>query len=314
MTNVDLTVRQVKVVTTRQREWKKTLLGLAFISPWLLGFFWLTLYPLVASLYYGFTEYAILTAPKWVGLENFITMFTKDKLFWTSVVNTLYFVAISVPLGTLLSILLALLLNAKVRGMSIYRTIYYFPTVVPVIAGVMLWAWILNPQVGPLNFLLGLLHIPGPGWLADPHWSKPALIILSLWGLGGATVIYLAGLQDIPVHLYEAADLDGANGLQKILFVTIPLLTPVILFNVIMGLIGGFQYFAQAFLGGAIGAGGMGAPMNSTLFYNLYLYRNAFGYFQMGYASAMAWVLLVFVLLLTLLIFKLTGRFVYYGR
>jgi len=314
MTNVDLSVRQARAVTPRQREWKKTLLWLAFISPWLLGFLWLTLYPLVASLYYGFTEYAILTPPKWVGLENFITMFTKDKLFWTSVVNTLYFVGISVPLGTLFSILLALLLNAKVRGMSIYRTIYYFPTVVPVIAGVMLWAWILNPQVGPLNYMLGLLHIPGPGWLADPYWSKPALIILSLWGLGGATVIYLAGLQDIPVHLYEAAELDGANGLQKILFVTIPLLTPVILFNVIMGLIGGFQYFAQAFLGSAIGAGGMGAPMNSTLFYNLYLYRNAFGYFQMGYASAMAWVLLVFVLLLTLLIFKLTGRFVYYGR
>jgi multiple sugar transport system permease protein len=318
MTNVDQAHSGVKTVSTRQRELRKTLLGLAFISPWLLGFLWLTLYPLVASLYYGFTEYAILTPPRWVGTQNFVTMFTKDKLFWTSVINTLYFVGISVPLSTLLGIGLSLLLNSKVRGMSIYRTIYYFPTVVPVVASVMLWVWILNPQVGPINYLLRLVGLPGPGWLSDPNWSKPAMIILSLWGLGGATVIYLAGLQDIPVHLYEAAELDGANGAQKIAFVTIPLLTPVILFNVIMGLIGGFQYFAQAFLGSAMGAGGqgtgIGAPMNSLLFYNLYLYRNAFGYFQMGYASAMAWVLLVFVLLLTLLIFKLTGRFVYYGR
>jgi len=318
MTEAGRSVLHPKHISARRREWNKTLLGLAFISPWLLGFLWLILYPLFASLYYGFTEYAILTPPKWVGAENFITMFTKDKLFWTSVGNTLYYVAISVPLSTVFSIALALLLNAKVRGMSIYRTVYYFPTVVPVIASVMLWAWILNPQAGPLNYLLGLLGIQGPGWLSDPHWSKPALIILGLWGLGGATVIYLAGLQDVPTHLYEAAELDGASGIQKILFVTIPLLTPVILFNVIMGLIGGFQYFSQAFLGSAIGAGGqgtgIGAPMNSLLFYNLYLYRNAFGYFQMGYASAMAWVLLVFVLLLTLLIFKLTGRFVYYAR
>jgi multiple sugar transport system permease protein len=316
MANVDQSIHPYKPVSARRRELKKTLLGLAFISPWLFGFIWLTLYPLVASLYFGFTDYAILSPPKWVGPQNFITMFTRDKLFWTSVVNTLYFVAISVPLSTALSIGLSLLLNNKVRGMSVYRTVYYFPTVVPVIASVMLWVWILNPQVGPLNFVLGLIGIQGPGWMSDPNWSKPALIILSLWGMGAATVIYLAGLQDVPGHLYEAAELDGANGGQKIIYVTLPLLTPVILFNVIMGLIAGFQYFSQAFLGSAMGAGGggLGAPMNSLLFYNLYLYRNAFGYFQMGYASAMAWVLLVFVLILTLLIFKLTGRFIYYAR
>jgi multiple sugar transport system permease protein len=313
MTNSGKTTYHPKAVSERRREVNKTLWGLLFISPWLIGFILLTLLPMMMSLYYGFTEYAILTEPKWVGLQNFIDIY-KDKLFWTSVVNTLYFVAISVPLGTALSIGLALLLNAKVRGMSVYRTVYYLPTVVPVVAAVMLWAWILNPQVGPVNYALSLFGIQGPGWLSDPYWSKPALIILSLWGLGGATVIYLAGLQDIPGHLYEAAELDGANGGQKILLVTIPLLTPVILFNVIMGLIAGFQYFSQAFLGSTVGGGGFGNPMNSTLFYNLYLYRQAFTYFSMGYASAMAWILLVFVLLLTLLIFKLTGRFIYYAR
>jgi multiple sugar transport system permease protein len=301
-----------------RKEVGKTLLGLAFISPWLLGFLWLTLYPLVASLYYGFTSYAILSAPEWIGIKNFVVMFTKDKFFWISVQNTLFFVAVSVPFGTIGSIALALLLNNKVRFMSIYRTVYYIPTVVPVVATVLLWGWILNPQVGPLNYLLGLVGIDGPGWLADPNWSKPAMIVISLWGLGGSTVIYLAGLQDIPGHLYEAADLDGANWIQKIFTITLPLLTPSILFNVVMGLINGFQYFSQAFIGGAITGGNtaanMGPPMNSLLFYNLYLYRNAFGYFEMGYASAMAWVLLVFVLLLTLLLFRLTGRFVYYGR
>lgn len=307
-----------KPISHNRKELYKVLKGLAFASPWLIGFLWLTLYPLLASLYYGFTEYAILSAPEWVGLNNFIKMFTRDKFYWISVKNTLYFVAISVPAGTILSIALALLLNAKVRFMSIYRTVYYFPTVVPVVATIMLWAWILNPRVGPLNFLLNLIGIPGPAWMADPNWSKPALIIISLWGMGGSTVIYLAGLQDIPVHLYEAAELDGATGLQKIFNVTLPLLTPTILFNVIMGLIGGFQYFSQAFLSSALdgGPGGaaLGSPANSLLFYNLYLYRNAFGYYEMGYASAMAWVLLIFVLLLTLLIFKLTGRFVYYAR
>lgn len=318
MTVVSITTPRPKSVSRSRREFKKVLKGLAFASPWLVGFLWLTLYPLLASLYYGFTDYPILSAPKWVGLHNFIAMLTKDKFFWISVKNTLYFVAVSVPVGTVVGIALALLLNAKVRLMSFYRTIYYVPTVVPVVATVMLWNWMLNPQVGPINFLLGLVGISGPAWFSDPNWSKPALIILSLWGLGGSTVIYLAGLQDIPVHLYESADLDGANGLQKIFSITIPLLTPTILFNVIMGLIGGFQYFSQAFLGSALesGPGGasMGGPMNSMLFYNLYLYRNAFGYFQMGYASAMAWLLLIFVLALTLMIFRLTGRVVYYGR
>jgi len=293
----------------RAREIKKIVIGLLFISPWIVGFLWLTLYPMLASFYYSFTEYQILAAPKWIGLANFNEMFFHDKLFWTSVGNTLYYAVISLPVGTVGSILLALLLNRKVRGMSFYRTLYYVPTVVPAIASVMLWAWILNPSVGLVNFLLSLIGIKGPGWFNDPYWAKPALIVLGLWGMGGGVVIYLAGLQDIPTHLYEAASLDGANGIQKALHVTIPLLTPTIFFNVVMGLIGAFQYFTQAF----VAQGAFGGPLNSLLFYNLYLYRNAFSYYRMGYASALAWVLLVFVLIVTLGIFRTTGRWVHYG-
>ncbi len=301
--------KQHRASNTRRREIKKILTGLLFISPWVVGFLWLTVYPMLASLYYSFTEYQILNTPKWVGLANYQHMFFNDKLFWTSVGNTFFYAAISLPVGTIVGILLALLLNRKVRFMSLYRTLYYVPTVVPAIASVMLWAWILNPSVGLVNYLLSLVGIDGPGWFNDPNWAKPGLIVLGLWGMGSAVVIYLAGLQDIPAHLYEAASLDGANGVQKALFVTIPLLSPTIFFNVIMGLINAFQYFTQAF----VAQGAFGGPLNSLLFYNLYLYRNAFSYYQMGYASAMAWVLLVFVLIVTLSIFKTTGKWVHYG-
>jgi multiple sugar transport system permease protein len=301
-----------------KKEVRKTLWGLLFVSPWLIGFLWLTVYPIFASFYYSFTEYEILSTPKWVGLENYIELFFNDKLFWLSIWNTIYFVFFSITLGTAFSILLALLLNTKVRGMSLYRTIYYVPTVVPAVAGVMLWAWILHPSAGPINFMLNLVGLSGPNWFGDPMWTKPALILLSLWGLGGSTIIYLAGMQDVPVHLYESAELDGANSVQKTWHITLPLISPSILFNVVMGLIGGFQYFTAAFVGSGLstnpGYGPVGGPLKSMLFYNLYLYQNAFGYFKMGYASAMAWVLLVLVLFLTWLVFKTTGRFVQYGR
>ena len=300
----------------RAREIRKVLLGLLFISPWIVGFLWLTLYPMVASLYYSFTDYQILDTPRFAGLANYQGLLFHDKLFWTSVGNTLYYAGVSLPLGTVVSILLAWLLDRKVRFMSFYRTIYYVPTVVPAVASVMLWAWILNPKVGLINYLLGLVGIRGPGWFNDPNWSKPGLIVLGLWGMGTAVVIYLAGLQDVPVQLYEAASLDGANAAQRLFFVTIPLLTPTILFNVVMGLINAFQYFTQAFVAGAFsgGTGVFGGPQNSMLFYNLYLYRNAFSYYKMGYASAMAWLLLLAVLAVTLAILKSTGRWVQYGR
>ncbi len=291
------------------REARKVLIGLAFISPWIFGFITLTLYPMLASLYYSFTKFEILSSPQWIGFNNFRTMFFQDRLFWKAMSNTIYFAVVSVPLGTIFSIGLALLLNRRVRLMSFYRTLYYVPTVVPAVATVMLWAWILNPQVGLFNYILGLVGIRGPGWLNDPNWSKPALILLGLWGAGSATIIYLAGLQDIPSSLYEAASIDGANSLQKTFRITLPLLTPSILFNVVMGLIGAFQYFTQAYV-----AGSFGGPLHSLLFYNLYLYQNAFAYYRMGYASALAWVLLILVLIITLAIFRTTGRWVHYGR
>jgi multiple sugar transport system permease protein len=306
-----------KMSQLSRKEIRKILTGVLFISPWLVGFLWLTVYPLFASLYYSFTDYQILADPNWIGIQNYKDMFA-DALFWTSVVNTLYYVVVSVTFGTLFSIMLALLLNLKVRGMSIYRTAYYIPNVVPAVASVMLWAWILHPTAGPINFVLSLLHISGPNWFGDPNYTKPALIIIGLWGLGGSTIIYLAGLQDIPVHLYESAELDGANAIDRTLNITLPLLTPTILFNIVMALINGFQYFTQAFVGSGLSSGpgyaNTGGPLNSMLFYNLYLYTNAFGYFKMGYASAMAWVLLVFVLVVTLLVFRLTGKMVQYGR
>ncbi|MBS4200468.1 sugar ABC transporter permease [Bacillus sp. FJAT-49732] len=258
------------------------------------------------SLFYSFTDYDIIQKPTWVGFKNF-TELMHDELFWKSLYNTFYYTLFSCPLGVVVGVGIALLLNLKVKGMAIYRTIFYLPSIVPFVASSILWLWLLDPQFGVINALLENLGIPGPGWLVDPQWSKPALILMGLWGVGGPMIIYLAALQDIPNDLYESADIDGATWWQKILFITIPMLTPVILFNLIMGLIGSFQYFTQAYIMTR------GGPNDSTLFYALYLYNNAFSYFHMGYASAMAWILFAIVMSVTLLIFKSSARWVYYG-
>lgn len=281
--------------------------GLLFVSPWIAGFLVFTIYPILASLYYSFNNYSILTPAEWVGFGNYKALFFEDPLFWVSLTNTLYYIAFALPLGIIIGVTLALFLNMKVKGMAIYRTIYYLPTIVPTIASAILWIWILNPQYGLLNSFLAIIGIQGPGWLASPEWSKPALIIMSWWGLGGAVLIYLAGLQDVPQQLYEAAELDGANWFQKTVHITIPMLTPVIFFNLVMGLIGTFQYFTEAYVMTN------GGPVNSTLFYALYLYRNAFVYLKMGYASSMAWLLFILVLTCTLLVFRTSARWVYYG-
>jgi len=281
--------------------------GLLFTSPWLIGLLIFTIYPICASIYFSFTDYSVLKPPRWIGLDNYIELFTGDALFPRSLINTLYYAAFSLPLGLLGSVLLALLLNKKIAGMSIYRTIFYLPNIVPAVAMSVLWIWLFNPNYGLFNNILRSLGLPGAPWLTSPDWSKPSLILMSLWGIGGSMVIYLAGLQDIPQHLYEAADLDGANGWQKTINVTLPMLTPTIFFNLVMGLIGVFSYFTQAFIMTN------GGPLDSTLFYMLYLYRNAFMYFKMGYASAQAWVLFIIVVSLTLVVFKSSGRWVYYG-
>jgi len=284
--------------------------GLLFLSPWLIGFFAFTLYPMIVSLYYSFTIYHSKRAPEWVGFENYVNLFS-DKDFFISLNNTLYMVVIAVPLGLIASFICALLLNLKVRGQAFYRVVYFLPSIVPTVAGTILFLWLLNPQVGLVNTLLAKIGIDGPNWMADPNWSKPALILLGMWGMGGTIIIYLSGLQDVPVSLIEAAELDGANWFQRLWHITIPMVSPITLFNLITGMIGMFQYFAQAYVVG--GGEALGRPLNSTLFYSVYLYQNAFLFLKMGYASAMAWILFIIILILTLLLLKVSDRFTYYS-
>jgi len=295
---------------------RNTLNGLVFISPWLVGFFLFTLYPVVASAYFSLSHYSGVSSPKWIGLDNYTYLVTKDHLFYTALGNTLYYVGLYVPLSTILAIGLAVLLNRRIRGISIYRSLFYVPSIVPLLASAILWVWILNPRYGLANAVLRLLGLPTLGWLSSPEWSKPALILMGLWGgVGNPMLIYLAALQDIPVELYEAAELDGANSLRRLRHVTLPMLTPSIFFNAVTIFIYTFQYFTQAYVMTAGEDFGQvpGGPLDSTTFYMLHLYNNAFKYFKMGYASAMAWILLVIVLALTLLLFKSSGWWVHYG-
>jgi len=291
---------------SRKRVRHNRIVGYLFISPWIIGFLAFALYPFIASLYYSFTAYDILTPPRWIGLHNYQAM-TQDPLFWQSLYNTVFFTVISVPLSTIVSIAIAMLLNMKVRGLTIYRTIFYLPSVVPLVASSILWLWLFNPSFGLLDSFLRLVGLPAPGWLYSEAWVKPALILMGLWSIGAAIVIYLAGLQGVPQELYEAASLEGANNWQRTWHVTLPMISPVILFNVTLGLIGSFQYFTQAYVMT------QGGPNNASLFFALYLYQQAFQYLHLGYGAAMAWLLFVLILLATLGIFKSSAKWVYYG-
>jgi multiple sugar transport system permease protein len=281
-----------------------------FISPWIVGFIAFTLGPMLASLYYSFTEYNIISPPQWTGLANFRELF-RDPLFWKSLQVTVYYAALALPLGLLLGFFLAVLLNQRVPGVNVWRTIYYLPSVIAGVAVALLWIRIFNPRIGLLNPFLAKFGVKGPGWLNDPQWAIPSLVIMSLWGVGGSMIIYLAGLQGVPTALYDAAKVDGANLLQRFWHVTLPMVTPVIFYNLVMGLIAAFQYFTATYVIGSA-AGNVGGPARSTLFYNLYLYQNAFRYFDMGYASTMAWILLLIVLGLTILVFRSSETWVYY--
>lgn len=283
--------------------------GWLFISPWLIGFLLLTLYPALASLYYSFTDYNIIKPAQWVGLSNYIDLVTRDPLFWIAIGNTLIYVVLAVPLTILFSVGIAMLLNQPVRGKAFYRAVVFLPTIVPEIVTGLLWIWILHPQFGALNNLLKLVGINGPGWLGDPLWSKPALVLIGLWGLGNSVIIYLAALQDVPQALYEAAEIDGAGAWAKTRYVTLPMITPTIFFNLVLGIIFGLQTFTSAF----IITRGTGGPVDSTLFYGLLIYRNAFSYLKMGYASAMSWLLFLVILGITLVVFKTSGRWVFYS-
>jgi multiple sugar transport system permease protein len=300
---VDASRQRARGLSIGQRE---ALWGYFFVSPFIVGFALFSAFPILAVLYLGFTDYSGFEAPNWVGLKNYLKIFTDDRLFWTTLWNTTYYVLLAVPVQMLLGFGAALLLNQKVRWLAFWRSAFYLPVIVPYIVSSILFVWILEPQVGVLKFALDQVGIPSPQWLQSEVWAKPAIVLLSVWHMGSYMLIFLAGLQGIPEHLYEAADLDGAGPLTKLRHVTIPMLTPTILFNLVVGIINSFQVFTFAYVMTK------GGPLNSTLFYVYYIYQRAFQFFEMGYASALATILFVVVLLVTLGIFKWSNRWVYY--
>ena len=282
-----------------------------FLSPWILGFALFGAGPIVASVLLSFTDYSLFKPPNWIGLQNYRDLFARDPLVYKALWNSFFYTVFAVPLGTTASLLVALLLNQKVKGLSIWRTVYYLPCVVSGVAMGVLWRWIFNPEIGLANAMLrpalSLFHLPDPKWLLDPHLAKPAYILMSLWGVGGGMIIFLAGLQGIPAHLYESAEIDGAGRWSKFRNITLPMLTPVLFFSLTMGMIGSFQIFTQAYV-----MSGRGVD-NSTLYYVLYLFDQAFRYFRMGYASAMAWLLFLIILTATVFQFRLAKRWVFYA-
>ncbi|HVL23119.1 MAG TPA: sugar ABC transporter permease [Thermomicrobiales bacterium] len=291
------------------------LVALAFISPWIVGFCWFQLYPIFASIRYSFTSYNMMQPPVWIGLSNYETLFTGDPLFRKALLNTAIYTLFSVPLDLFVAFCFALLLNMQIPGRAFFRTAFYFPAIIPSVATAILWTMLLNAQGGLLNVALGYIGIGPIAWLTSPSWTMPSLILLSVWGIGPTVVIFLAGLQDVPRDLYEAAQLDGAGPLRLVRDVTIPMISPVILFNLVIGMIAALQVFAQPFIifgQSTTGVGGNGGPLNSVLMYSVQLYNVAFVQFQMGYAAAMAWILFVIIFALSLLSMRLLTRYVHY--
>ena len=292
------------------------------MSPWLVGFSVFFGYPLVMSAYLSLNHYDLLSAPHWVGLANYRYLFETDPQVWTAVRNTLWMIAVLVPLQVVFALGIALMLARARRGVGIFRTIFYLPALAPPVAATLGFVYILNPATGPLNTILGHLGINGPLWFQDPAWAKPSLVMLGLWGVGNTMVIFLAAVLDVPAHLYESAELDGAGWFQRLRWVTLPTISPVILFAVILGVIQGLQYFTQAYVAANIASGqasqaadvtasSLGYPLDSTLFYPVLLYQHGFTDFQMGYASAMAMLLLVVSFAVTLVIVLNSRRWVH---
>ncbi len=284
---------------------KEAMFFYIFAAPWIIGFLAFTLYPMVSSAAYSFMKWDYISDPKWVGLRNFTKLFS-DKLFYQSLKVTTVYSLFSVPLQLIVAFILAVLLNTNVKGMSVFRTLFYLPSLVSGAAAAVLWLWMFNPEFGIINTFLGYLGIKGPGWVFDKNWAMPAFIIMSLWNVGGGMLIYLSGLQGIPTELYEAADIDGANRRVKMFRITIPMMSPVIFYNLIMGIIGSFQAFTQSYVMTK------GGPQYSTYFYVYYLYENAFKNFEIGYASAQAWVLFFIIVALTAIVFRSSSAWVYY--
>ncbi|HTO93484.1 MAG TPA: sugar ABC transporter permease [Bacteroidota bacterium] len=292
---------------------RRTIAGYLFVSPWIAGFLLLTAGPMIASVYVSGTAWTMLSPPVWVGASNYARLLTEDTLFTLSLRNTLYYVALAIPLGLAAALALALLLNSRVKGTALFRTLFFLPSITNLVAVSVLWLWILNPEYGLLNSLLRAAGISGPLWLQSEHWAKPALVLMSLWGVGGTMLVFLAALQGIPAELYEAAHLDGAGGVRSFFHITLPMISPALLFNLIVGVIGASQVFTQAYvMTGQAQPGSEGGPNNATLFMVLYLYRKAFQEFNMGYAAAIAWALFALILVATVIQMRLSRSWVYY--
>jgi multiple sugar transport system permease protein len=282
--------------------------GYIFILPWIIGFAVFTAGPLLFSFFASFTNYDITSQMDFIGFANYEELFTGDQLFWTSLYNTLYYVLFSVPLTTVGAIFLSALLNQDVPGLRFFRTVYYLPAILSGVGVYLLWMQLLEPGSGMVNTVLAWFGIAGPNWLFDPTWTKPALIFMKLWGVGGGMLLYLASMQGVSQSLYDAAGIDGAGRWKQFRYITIPMITPVIFFDMVTSLIGGFQIFQEAY----VMSNGEGGPVNSMLFYNLYMWKKAFEAFDMGYAMAMSWVLFVIVFIITIINLKLAPRWVHY--
>jgi multiple sugar transport system permease protein len=294
------------LLNLRRQSTREAIEGYIGISPWLIGFLIFTLGPMLASLVLGFTDWRITVEPKWVGWDNYIKIFTGDRDFYQALQVTFTYVIIALPLNLIVGLALSLLLNHKLPGMGIFRTIFYLPVVLSGVSVALMWMWLLNPDYGVVNDLLAFFGIPGPKWFFDSDTALLSIVLMNLWRVGGSAIIYLAGLQNIPPHLYEAAEMDGAGVWAKLWNVTIPILTPTLFFQLVLEAIDAFQVFTAAYI---ITAGG---PARSTLFYMLYMFRTAFTDFEMGYASALAWVLGIIILIFTALVFKSSPLWVYY--
>jgi multiple sugar transport system permease protein len=311
-----------RTAAKRRAAWRRRGIVLAFMSPWIVGFTVFFGYPLVMSAYLSFTHYDLLSSPRWVGLANYRFLFTKDQTVWPAVKNTLWFIAIAVPLQVLFALGIAIMLSRARRGVGAFRTVFYLPALAPPVAATLGFVYLLNPATGPVNTILEKVGIQGPLWFDSPQWSKPSLTLLALWGVGNTMIIFLAAVLDVPQHLYESAQLDGAGFIARMRFVMLPTISPVILFAVVLGVIEGMQYFTQAYVAANVAGGSasysaetasaLGYPEDSTLFYPVLLYQQGFRYFNMGYASAMAMLLLAVSFAVTFIIVQNSRRFVHY--
>lgn len=298
-------LQRLGIKTNKGRE---TAYGYVFILPWLLGILGFTIGPMIFSFITSFTDYNMIKM-NFVGMDNYVHMFSKDQLFWRSFMNTLIYALMDIPLVTIGGVLVAVILNKSIFGLRTFRTIYYLPSIMVGVGTYFLWMLLLNPSNGLVNTILGVIGIKGPAWLTDPNWTKPAIVVMHLWGLGGQMLLYLARLQSIPSDYYEAASLDGAGSFQKFIKITVPLISPIIFYNLIIGIIGAFQVFQEGYV---FSGDGSGKPAGSLLFYNLLVWNNAFKNFNTGYANAMCWFLFIVIMVLTVLVQKSQKKWVYY--